>query len=240
VAVSQVSNVLGIVNPIEVICRLAKRVGATVLVDAAQSAPHLPIDVVQLGCDFLACSSHKLTGPMGAGVLWARADLLDAMPPYQGGSNMAHAVSFEHLELAAKALKFGAGTPNVADAVGLAAALRFLTRLGWPALTAHGHRLAAHLFSRLREIPGVTIVGGASPADRIPLAAFTVKGREPAEIAKGLDREGIAVRAGDLAALPLLRRFGVESAVRVSCYLYTTEAEIDQMAKVLRRLVRAS
>lgn len=240
VAVSQVSNALGMVNSVAEICRTARAAGAVILVDAAQSVPHLPVDVKALGCDFLAFSSHKLTGPMGAGVLWARADLLDRMPPYQGGSNMAHAVGIDDLQLSPRALKFGAGTPNVADAVGLAAAVRFLQSLGWPAIEAHGRLITTRLLDQLREIPELTVLGSTLPAGRIPLAAFTIAGREPADIAKACDREGIAVRAGDMAALPLLQRFGVQAAVRASCYLYTTTAEIDQFAAVLRRIPRSS
>lgn len=236
VAVSHVSNVLGIINPVAEICRLAREAGAVSVVDAAQSVPHFPVSAQALGCDFLAFSSHKITGPMGAGVLWARAELIERMPPYQGGSNMAHVVGLDRLELSHGALKFGAGTPNVADAVGLAAAARFLSGLGWPALEAHSRELATQLLSQLHEVPGLTILGADRPGQRIPLVAFTIAGHEAAAIALECDRNGIAVRAGDLAALPLLQRFGVASAVRASCYLYTTPAEIDRLAAVLRRL----
>ncbi len=238
VAVSHVSNVLGIINPVPEICRLARVAGAVSVIDAAQSVPHFPVNVQALGCDFLAFSSHKITGPMGVGVLWAKAEHLERMPPYQGGSNMAHAVGLEGVELSPGALKFGAGTPNVADAVGLAAAIRFLTGLGWPALEAHGHQTAGRLLGQLREVPGLTILGADHPGHRIPLAAFTIAGHEAVAIARECDRNGLAVRAGDLASLPLLQRFGVSTAVRASCYLYTTPGEVDRLASVLRRLVR--
>ncbi|NOT08589.1 MAG: aminotransferase class V-fold PLP-dependent enzyme [Gemmatimonadales bacterium] len=235
VAVSHVSNALGMVNPVAEICGRARAIGAVTMVDAAQSIPHMPVDVQALGCDLLAFSSHKMAGPMGAGVLWARAELLERMPPYQGGSNMAHAVGLHDMELSAGALKFGAGTPNVADAVGMAAAVRFLGSLGWSAMEAHGREITAHLLNRLGEVPGLRIVGSARPEGRIPLAAFNLAGHQPADVAKACDREGIAVRAGDMAALPLLKRFGIESAVRASCYLYTTTAEIDRLAVALKR-----
>ena len=203
------------------------------MIDGAQSVPHFNVDVQDLGCDFLAFSGHKMLGPMGVGVLWARRELLDAMPPYQGGSNMAHDVDLESMHLSDAALKFGAGTPNVAGPVGLAAAMRFIRTIGHAALSAHEQTSTRHFIRRAREIPGVSLLGSINPSEKISVFAFTVAGRQPREVLQALDARGIAVRAGDLASLPLLKRLGTSSAVRASCYLYTTVEEIDRLTEAL-------
>ncbi len=239
VAMSHVSNVLGLVNPVERLCALARAPGRIVVVDAAQSAPHIPVDVAAIGCDFLALSSHKLCGPMGAGVLWGRRALLDAMPPYQFGSNMAHEVGLDGEQLSEGALKFGAGTPNASGAVGLAAAMRFLRGVGFDAIRAHQVALNRHLLERLRAIPAVRLLGAADAEARVGVFAFVAEGKAPAEIVRALDAEGIAIRAGDLAALPLLERFGCRAAARASCYLYTSVEDVDRFADALARNVGA-
>jgi cysteine desulfurase / selenocysteine lyase len=238
-AFSHVSNVAGYVNPAAEICARARRAGARVLIDAAQSAPHVPLDVQALGCDFLAMSSHKVLGPMGIGVLWARRELLEEMPPYQAGAKMAHRVDFDSQVLEHAAHKFGAGTPNVAGSLGLAAAVDYLDALGRQAVMAHEARLTEHALARLREIRQLRLLGPMDPSQRIPVFAFVIPGREPAAILQQLDAQGIAIRAGDLAALPLLRRLGVATAARVSCHLYTTTGEIDRLADSLRHLVES-
>lgn len=234
-AFSHVSNVLGLVNPAADLCALARARGVRVLVDAAQSAPHLPLDVGALGCDFLACSSHKMLGPMGVGVLWARADLLEAMPPYHVGSNMAHDVTDDGQTFEHGALKFQAGTPNVSGPVGLAAALDVLDHAGMPAISRHDADLVRHARERLASVPAVRVLGTLADAGRrVPVFTFVKDGVPPARLVAALDAAGIAVRAGDMAALPLLRRFGVDAAVRASCYLYSTTGEIDRLVDVVR------
>ena len=233
VAFSHVSNVLGLINPAKEMVERAHRAGAVVLLDAAQSMPHIAVNVRELACDFLAFSGHKICGPMGSGALWARRELLDAMPPYQTGSNMAHDVDLESYHPSDGALKFGAGTPSVADAVGLAAAASFLMRVGREAVREHERQLTTRMLARLDRVRGLTLLGGADANTRIALFSFKIAGREPTDVLARLDARGIAVRAGDLASLPLLRQFGVTSAVRASCYLYTTLAEVDAFADAL-------
>jgi cysteine desulfurase/selenocysteine lyase len=235
VAVSHVSNVLGLVAPVAEIAAAARRRGVAVLFDAAQSAPHLRLDVQALGCDFLACSAHKMLGPMGVGVLWARRDWLDRLPPYQLGSNMAHEVEADSAQYEHGALKYQAGTPNVAGPVGLAAALDVLDRIGLDAVRQHDDALVAHARERFARVPGLRVLGSLETSSRLPVFTFALRGVATARLVAALDAEGIAVRGGDMAALPLLRRFGLTDAVRASCYLYTTLDEIDRLADVLAR-----
>jgi cysteine desulfurase/selenocysteine lyase len=239
VAFSHVSNVLGMVNPAKEMCARARAPGRIVVIDGAQSVPHFPVDVRELGCDFLAFSSHKMLGPMGIGVLWGRHELLESMPPYQSGSNMAHDVDVDSLEISEGALKFGAGTPNVAGPVGLAAAMHLIREIGHAELWRHEQDITQRMLSRLRDVRGVRLLGSADPAERISVFSFTVEGRQPADVLRALDAEGIAIRAGDLASLPLLKRLGTTRAARASCYLYTTTDEIDRVADGLERIARA-
>ena len=239
VAFSHVSNVLGYVNPVGELTAVAKQVGAIVVVDGAQGAPHVAIDVQDLGCDFYIFSGHKMLGPMGTGVVWGRRALLDATPPYHVGSNMAHEVTATGAELEHGALKYQAGTPDVAGPVGLSAAVSFFEQAGRDALQRHDEMLATHGLLRLCDVPGLRIIGPTSAANRVPVFTFTLPGQTAAAIAAHLDQQGIAVRAGDMAALPLLRRFGVTEAVRASAYVYTTPADIDRLAAALRQLPRS-
>lgn len=233
-AFSHVSNVLGIVNPAQEVCALARRQNVRVLVDAAQSAPHVPLDVRALGCDFLACSSHKMLGPMGVGVLWARAELLEAMPPYHLGGNMAHDVTDEAFAVEHGPAKYQAGTPNVAGPVGFAAALDELDHIGMASLMRHDADLVAYARERLASVRGVRILGTLDKdTPRVPVFTLVSNRVAPAALVTALDNAGVAARAGDMAALPLLRRFGVATAVRASCYLYTTIEEIDRLARVV-------
>jgi cysteine desulfurase/selenocysteine lyase len=240
VAFSHVSNVVGYVNPAAEICARARRMGARVLIDAAQSAPHLPIDVQALGCDFLTFSSHKMLGPMGVGVLWARRELLEAMPPYQAGSNMAHDVDVASFDVEHAARKFGAGTPNVAGAVGLAAAIDYLHALGRDEIARRELEITDYALARLREVRGLRLLGPEESEHRIPVFSFVLDGHSPLQIMQALDARGIAIRAGDLAALPLLKRLGVTAAARASCYLYSEKEDIDELVLALETMQKRS
>jgi cysteine desulfurase/selenocysteine lyase len=237
VAFSHVSNVLGLVNPAKEICTLARQAGARVVIDGAQSAPHVAIDVQDLGCDFYVFSGHKMLGPMATGVVWGRLELLDAMPPYHVGSNMAHEVDFERASFEHGALKFQAGTPDVAGPVGLAAAIDFVTNAGKEAMWHHDQDLVRHGLARLREVKGLRLIGPASAQNRVPVFTFAIAGKSPVAIATALDAKGIAIRAGDMAALPLLKRFGVSEAMRASAYVYSTKGDIDRLIAALVELV---
>jgi cysteine desulfurase/selenocysteine lyase len=237
-AFSHVSNVAGYVNPAAQLCALARGAGARVLIDAAQSAPHVPLDVRSLGCDFLVFSSHKMLGPMGTGVLWAKRERLEEMSPYQAGSNMAHEIDLTSQQFEHAARKFGAGTPNVSGAIGLAAAVEYLHSQDQGAIERHEAQLTKYALDLLTDVPGLRLLGPRSPAARVPLLSFVLAQHSPADVLRHLDSKGIAVRAGDLAALPLLKRFGVRTAVRASCYLYTQTAELDRLAGALRELTR--
>jgi cysteine desulfurase/selenocysteine lyase len=239
VSFSHVSNVAGYVNPAAQICARARSAGARVLIDAAQSAPHIPLDVQRLGCDFLVLSGHKMLAPMGIGVLWGRRVLLEEMSPYQAGSNMAHAVDLASQDFEHGARKFGAGTPNVAGAVGLAAAVQYLCSRNRSAIERHEAQLTHYALEQLTDISGLRLLGPHSAARRVPVFSFVLAGHAPAEILRYLDSRGIAIRAGDLSALPLLKRFGVNGAARASCYLYTQTGELDRLTAALRELTRS-
>lgn len=236
VAFSHVSNVAGYINPAAEICALARRAGARTFVDAAQSAPHVALDVQAMGCDFLTFSSHKMLGPMGAGVLWARVEMLEEMSPYQAGSNMAHDVDLDGQTLEHSARKFGAGTPNVSGAIGMAAAVQYMNSLGREQIERHEAALTVYALERLADVPGLQLIGPKTPERRIPVFSFTLAPCQPQEILWRLDALGIAIRAGDLAALPLLRRCGVSAAARASCHLYTSMNDIDRLADALLRI----
>jgi cysteine desulfurase/selenocysteine lyase len=235
VAFSHVSNVLGIVNPAAEICRLAHQAKARVFIDGAQAAPHATVDVRDLQCDFYAFSGHKMCGPMGSGVLWARRDILESMPPYHVGSNMAHDVDFEQATLEHGALKFQAGTPDVAQAVGVAAAARLLIS-SRDALQRQDEALVRRGLRRLREVRGLRLLGAGTPDHRVPVFTFALNGWKAVDVGAMLDARGIAVRAGDMAALPLLKRFGVTQAVRASAYVYNAVEELDRLADALQDL----
>jgi cysteine desulfurase/selenocysteine lyase len=234
-AFSHVSNVLGYLNPAREMCALAREAGARVVIDGAQGAPHAKIDVQDLGCDFYVFSGHKMLGPMGTGVVWGRRELLEAMSPYHVGSNMAHDVDFEHAAFEHGAQKFQAGTPDVAGPVGLAAAVRFFQTAG-PLLQKHDDELVRHGLARLSAIPKVRLIGPRDPQHRVPVFTFVVAGHTATAVAKALDAKGIAVRAGDMAALPLLKRLGTTEAVRASAYVYSTPADLDRLADALLAL----
>ena len=235
VAFSHVSNVLGIVNPAREMAALARGPNRIVVIDGAQSVPHFPVNVRELGCDFLAFSSHKMLGPMGVGALWGRRELLESMPPYQTGSNMAHDVELTGERYADGALKYTAGTPNVSGPVGFAAAIEYLRRVGQGAIIEHERAITRRTVERLLAIPNVRLLGDPNPATRVGVFAFTVAGKAPIDVLRAMDDAGIAIRAGDLASLPLLKRMGTTLAARASCFLYTSLGEVDRFADALGR-----
>jgi cysteine desulfurase / selenocysteine lyase len=233
VAFSHVSNVAGFVNPAEELCAMAREAGAITLVDAAQSAPHIDLDVRKISCDFLAFSSHKMLGPMGVGVLFGRGELLDSLPPYQVGSNMAHDVGLEVETLERGARRFGAGTPNVSGAIGMAVAADYIQKRRREGSSRHEQDLVEYALRRLNAIPEVRLLGPKSPENRVPVFTFVLDGHDVGDVMRSLDEQGVAVRAGDLAALPLLQHFGVSRALRASCHVYNSREDVDRLAEGL-------
>ncbi len=233
VAVGHVSNALGTVNPVREIVARAHAVGARVLIDGAQGAVHLSVDVQALDCDFYAFSGHKMGAPMGIGALWARRELLEAMPPYQGGGEMIDHVGLDGSTWAAVPHKFEAGTPNVAGAIGLAAALDHLGAVGWEAIRGHERELVAYGLEVLPRVPGLRLFGPRTEDDRVAVFSFELEGVHPHDVATVLDAEGVAVRAGHHCAQPLMRRLGVHATTRASCYLYNTFDELDRLVAAL-------
>jgi cysteine desulfurase / selenocysteine lyase len=241
VALAHQSNVLGCVNPVRLIADAAHAVGALVLVDAAQSVPHMRVDVAALGADFLGFTGHKMCGPTGIGVLWARAELLDEMPPFLGGGEMIESVWMDRTTFAAPPHKFEAGTMPIAEAVGLGAAIDYLSELGMDAIRAHEVPLIAHALDVLNQVEGLRILGPTDPAGaagRGSAISFEVEGVHPHDVSQVLDDLGIAVRAGHHCAWPLHRAFGVRASTRASFYLYNTQEEADALADGIRQAQR--
>jgi cysteine desulfurase/selenocysteine lyase len=234
VSVAHVSNALGTLLPVEQIAALAHARGVPVFVDGAQSAPRLPVDVRALGCDFFAFSGHKAYGPSGIGVLYARADLLRAMPPYQGGGDMILSVSFEKTTYNEIPYKFEAGTPNIAGAIGLGEALDYLTALGLEQIAAHEDELLRYGTELLRAIPGLRLVGTAPR--KAGVLSFVLDGIHPHDIGTVLDYEGIAIRTGHHCAQPVMERFGVPATARASLGLYNTREDLETLAAGIRRV----
>jgi cysteine desulfurase/selenocysteine lyase len=235
VAVSHVSNALGTVVPVREIARLARACGAAVLVDGAQAVPHLPVDVREIGCDFYCFSGHKLFGPPGTGVLWARRERLAAMPPWQGGGDMILSVRFAETIYAEPPHRFEAGTPNVAGVVGLGAAIDYVESLGLDAIAAHEDELLAHGARALASVPGLRLLGPRS--DRVAILSFVLEGVHPHDAGTLLDHHGIAVRTGHHCAQPLMEQLGVPGTIRASLAPYTTCAELDALAEALCSVV---
>jgi cysteine desulfurase/selenocysteine lyase len=233
-AFAHVSNALGTVNPVREMAALAHRAGAVVLVDGAQAAPHVQVDVQALGCDFYAFSGHKVYGPSGIGALWGRAELLAAMPPWQGGGGMIRTVSFEKVTFAPPPHRFEAGTPFIEGAIGLAAALDYVGALGSAAISAWEGELLALATERLSEVRGLTVVGTAR--QKAAVLSFTMQGIHPHDVGTALDSEGIAVRAGHHCAQPVMERFKVPATTRASFGLYNTPAEVEALAAALHRV----
>ena len=238
VALVHQSNVLGTINPVRQIADAAHAVGALVLVDAAQSVPHMPVSVGELGADFLGFTGHKMCGPTGIGVLWGRRELLDEMPPFLGGGEMIETVHMERSSYAPPPHKFEAGTMPIAQAAGLAAAIDYLSEIGLEAVHAHEQKLLGHALTQLAAIDGVKILGPLTPAGRGAAVSFEVDGVHPHDVSQVLDEHGIAVRAGHHCAWPLHRALGVQASTRASFYLYNTVDEVNALAEGIRQAQR--
>jgi len=236
VAVTHMSNVLGTINPIQEIVEMAHKTGAKVLVDGAQSAAHMPIDVQALNCDFFVFSGHKVMGPTGVGVLYGKYELLNQMPPYQGGGDMIETVTFEKTTYNVLPLKFEAGTPMIVEVIGLGKAVEFLMQIGMQNIAKYEKELLDYLWPLLSSIPKVKILG--SNLSRGALISFYVVGVHPLDIATLLDLQGIACRSGHLCAQPVMRHFGQPAAARVSCAFFTTKEELKTFCEVLDRAIR--
>jgi len=236
VSLAWVSNMLGTVNPVADIARRAHDVGALVVLDASQAVPQLPVDVAATGADFVAFTGHKMLGPTGIGVLWGRRALLEELPVFLGGGSMIETVRMEGSTWAAPPAKYEAGTPPIAEAVGLGAAVDYLTGLGMETVAAHEHAVTEYALEGLRTIAGVAILGPADAVDRGGAVSFVVDGVHPHDVSQVLDSDGVAVRAGHHCAKPAHHRFGVQSSTRASAYLYTTKSEIDALVDGIHRV----
>lgn len=233
VAVTWVSNMLGTINPVAQIVQRAKSVGALTVIDGSQSVPHMPVNVSDLGADFVAFTGHKMVGPTGIGVLWGRYELLASLPPFLGGGDMIETVTMERSTFAAPPARFEAGTPPIAQAVGLGAAVDYLSSLGMNTVAAREQQITAYALDRLAEVPSLKVIGPSDAVERGGAISFTLGDVHPHDVAQLLDSQGVAVRAGHHCAKPLHQRFGVQSTTRASFYLYTTEAEIDALVAAL-------
>jgi cysteine desulfurase/selenocysteine lyase len=235
-AFTHVSNSLGTINPVAELCRQARGVGALTLVDAAQSAGHLPLDVQELDCDFLAFSGHKMCAPTGIGVLYGRTEILESMPPWQGGGEMIVSVTLEKSTYKKAPHRFEAGTPNIAGAIGLSAAIDYLERIGRESIFAHDSRLAAYAAEQLAELPGMRLLG---PTDaRGALVGFVMEGVHPHDLTTFADQSGLALRGGHHCNQPLMRKFGLPGTTRASFYFYNTESEVDRMIEIVAAAAR--
>lgn len=236
VSVVHYSNLLGTINPVDVLVARARQVGALVLLDGSQSVPHIPVDVTALGADFVAFTGHKMLGPTGIGALWGRFELLDAMPPFLGGGSMIETVAMTGSTFMPPPARFEAGTPPIAQAVGLGAAVDYLSAVGMDAIQAYEKQLTAYALDALAATPDVRIIGPTDTADRGATISFTVDGIHPHDVGQILDDEGVQVRVGHHCARPTCVRFGVPATTRASFYLYTTTAEIDALVRGLERV----
>ena len=235
-AFTHVSNSLGTINPIADLCDQARAVGAVTLVDAAQSVGHLPINVQELGCDFVAFSGHKMCGPTGIGALYARGEILNAIPPWHGGGEMIVSVTLEKSAFKKAPHRFEAGTPNIAGAIGLEAAIDYIEEIGRSAIFEHDMQLAHYAMERLEELPGMRVLGPR--AERGALVGFVMKAAHPHDLTTFADRYGLALRGGHHCNQPLMHRFGLPGTTRASFYFYNTKEEIDRMIEILSHAVR--
>jgi cysteine desulfurase/selenocysteine lyase len=238
VAVTHVSNVLGTINPVAEIAARAHTAGALVLLDGAQAVPQMPVDVTATGADFYAFTGHKMLGPTGIGVLWARRELLAEMPPFLGGGSMIKAVEDDHSTWATVPAKFEAGTPAIAEGVGIGAAAGYLAALGMDAVRAHEAEITAYALERVAALDGVTVYGPADAGERGSLVSFSVEGIHPHDLAELCNREAVCIRAGHHCAQPLMRRLGVPATARASFSVYNTTAEVDRLVAALENAKR--
>ncbi len=247
--VSHMSNVLGTINPVEKIASWAHEHDALVLVDGAQSVAHMPVDVKKLGCDFFVFSGHKMGGPTGIGVLWARRELLESMEPFLYGGDMVKSVRVMPYKLEARSYqlstvwndtpyKFEAGTPDIAGAIGLGAAVRYLRKVGMKNIQRHEQELTAYALKKLSEIPGLTVLGPRDAKKRGSAVAFTLTGIHPHDLATILDRDGVAIRSGHHCAMPLHQRFGLDATARASFWIYNTTKDVDALVKGITKAQR--
>ncbi len=234
IAVAHVSNVLGTINPVERVIQTAHRRSIPVLLDGAQAVPHVKVDVQELDCDFYVFSGHKLFGPTGVGILYGKAQLLEKMPPYQGGGRMISLVTFEKTHYNSLPYKFEAGTPHIAGGIGLGAAIDYLSAVGLEAVSAYEHELLGYATERLSAIPGVRIIGTAR--EKASVLSFVIDAIHPHDIGTILDREGIAIRAGHHCAMPLMQRFGVPATARASLAFYNTREEVDSLIAAIHKV----
>ena len=243
VAISHVSNALGTINPVREISRMAHDAGALVIVDAAQSVPHMPVDVVELGVDFLALSGHKMLGPSGIGALWARRELLEKMPPFLTGGSMISKVTLTGTTWAEVPLKFEAGTPAIAEAAGLAAAIGYLEGIGMANVRAHERFLFEHAWAALANVDGVRLLGPSSPDEHAGVISFVIEGIHPHDVATVFDHHGVAVRAGHHCAQPVMARYDLPATTRASFYVYNDLDDVERLTEAIhatQRLFRAA
>lgn len=233
---THISNTLGTINPAKEMCALARQYGVTTVVDAAQSIGHCPVDVRDLGCDFLAFSGHKMCGPTGIGVLWGRKEILDAMPPYNSGGNMIDRVEYSHSTFKSAPARFEAGTPDIAGVIGLGAAVDYIESVGREAIFAHDLALSAYALGKLRELPGIRILGPEKP--HAGTICFVLPGAHASDIVTLADARGIALRGGHHCNQALMHRLGLEATARASFYLYNTEEEVNRFATTLAQIAR--
>jgi cysteine desulfurase/selenocysteine lyase len=227
------SNVLGTINPVEEIAKRAHAVGAVVVVDGAQSAPHMPVDVQALGCDFFAFSGHKMCGPTGIGVLWGKREILEAMPPFLTGGDMIRDVTLERSTWNDLPWKFEAGTPSIAEGIGLGAAVDYLQKLDMNKVRAHEIELTRYALGQIKEVPDITLYGPRKAEEKGGIVSFNLGDVHPHDLATILDREGVAVRAGHHCCQPLIDKLDVAATTRASFYIYNTPEEIDQLVDAL-------
>jgi cysteine desulfurase/selenocysteine lyase len=235
-AFTHISNSLGTINPVANLCQKARAVGAVTLIDAAQSAGHMPLNVQEVGCDFLAFSGHKMCGPTGIGALYGRTEVLERMPPWHGGGEMITSVSLETSTFKRPPHRFEAGTPNIAGAIGLAAAIDYLEAIGRAEIFEHDRELTRYALERLGEISGLRVIGQAK--ERGAVVSFVMQAAHPHDLTTFADQHGLALRGGHHCNQPLMRRFGLPGTSRASFYFYNTIEEIDRMTEILQRAVK--
>lgn len=238
IAMTQMSNVLGTIVPIAEICKLAHANGTIVLVDGAQSVPHLPTNVQELGCDFLAFSMHKMCGPTGVGVLWGKSELLEAMPPFMGGGDMISAVWADRFVANQLPWKFEAGTPNIADVIASGAAIDYLSKLGMANVRAHEIELSTYAMKKFSDLPGVTLYGPRDPQLKGGVVSFNMEGIHPHDLGQIVNEDGVAIRVGHHCCQPLMRQMDVMGTARASFYVYTSTEEIDLLVDALQKAQR--